>query len=67
MFNQALYDFKIEKKLKSEQVLNKSKSIRSAMQLFEVDEINAFLKEAGFKKKEIFFRWFNFVGIIVIK
>ena len=67
MFNQALYDFKIEKKLKSEQVLNKSKSIRSAMQLFEVDEINAFLKEAGFKKKEIFFRWFNFVGIITIK
>lgn len=67
MFNQVYFDFKIDNKLKHEQVLNKSKSIRSAMQLFEIEEINSFLKESGFKKSEIFFRWFNFVGIIAIK
>ena len=67
MFNQVYFDFKTDNKLKHEQVLNKSKSIRSAMQLFEIDEINNFLKKAGFKKSEKFFRWFNFVGIIAIK
>ena len=67
MINQVYYDFKIENKLNHEQVLNKSKSIRSSMQLFDLSEIDEFLKKSGFKKKEVFFRWYNFIGIIVIK
>ena len=67
IFNQTYFDFKIENRLTHTQVLNKSKSIRGSMQLFEVNEIEQFLKKVGFKKIEIFFKWFNFIGIIAIK
>ena len=67
IFNQTYFDFKIDNKLTHAQVLNKSKSIRGSMQLFEFKEIENFLKKVGFKKVEIFFKWFNFVGIIAIK
>ncbi len=67
IFNQIYFDFKIENKLNHAQVLNKSKSIRSSMQLFELSEIENFLYKSGFKKIEVFFRWYNFVGIIAIK
>jgi ubiquinone/menaquinone biosynthesis C-methylase UbiE len=67
MFNQVYFDFKIDSKLKHKQILNKSKSIRSAMQLFQIKEITSFLKKTGFEKNEVFFRWFNFVGIIAVK
>jgi len=67
IFNQTYFDFKIENKLTHAQVLNKSKSIRGSMQIFEFIEIEKFLKNVGFKKIEIFFKWFNFIGIIAIK
>jgi len=67
IFNQIYFDFKIENKLNAAQVLNKSKSIRGSMELFELSEIDKFLSKSGFKKKEVFFRWYNFVGIIAIK
>ena len=67
MFNQVYFDFKIDNKLKHVQILNKSKSIRSAMQLFQIKEIISFLKKTGFEKNEVFFKWFNFVGIIAVK
>ena len=67
IFNQIYFDFKLDNKLKHEQILNKSKSLRSSMQIFEIKQIEGFLNEAGFKKYEIFFRWYNFVGFIVIK
>jgi len=67
MFNQIYFDFKLDNKLKHDQILNKAKSIRSSMQIFEIKQIESFLNDAGFKKYEIFFRWYNFVGFIVIK
>ncbi len=67
IFNQIYFDFKIENKLNAAQVLNKSKSIRGSMELFELSDIDKFLSKSGFKKREVFFRWYNFVGIIAIK
>ncbi len=67
IFNQIYFDFKIDKKLKHEQILNKAKSIRSSMQIFQINQIEGFLKEAGFKNYELFFRWYNFVGFLAIK
>ena len=67
MFNQVYIDFKLDKKLNHLQIFNKAKSLRSSMQIFELSEINDFLKDSGFKKTEVFFRWYNFVGVIAIK
>ena len=67
MFNQIYFDFKIEKKLTSTQILNKSKSLRGSLKTFEEKELISFCKESGFNKIDNFFRWYNFVGIIAIK
>ena len=53
--------------INSAQILNKSKLLRSSMNLLNLTEINSELTKIGFKKKDIFFKWFNFIGIIAIK
>ena len=67
MFNQVYFDFKIDEGLTAKQILNKSKSLRSSMHLHRKNEIFSLLKENKFKSYDIFFKWFNFVGIIAIK
>ena len=67
IFNQVYFDFKLQKKLNPEQILNKSKLLRSSMNLLSANEINSQLNEIGFKKNDVFFKWFNFIGIIAIK
>ena len=67
IFNQVYFDFKIEKKLSSNQILNKSKSLRSSMHLFNQDEIYDQFRDSKFNQIEVFFRWFNFIGFIAIK
>jgi tRNA (cmo5U34)-methyltransferase len=67
IFNQVYFDFKIKKKLSSNQILSKSRSLRSSMHLFNQDEINDLFHKSKFNKTEVFFRWFNFIGFIAIK
>ena len=67
MFNQVYFDFKLDNKLTKAQILNKAKSLRGTMNIFQEEEVKSFCKKAGFKKIDTFFRWFNFVGIIAIK
>ena len=67
MFNQIYFDFKIDNKLTKAQILNKAKSLRGSMSVFQEEEIKSFCINSGFKKIDTFFRWFNFVGIIAIK
>ena len=67
IFTQILFDSKIENKLTTAQILNKAKSLRGSMNLYQQPEIIKFCQEAGFKKNDVFFKWFNFVAIISIK
>ena len=67
IFNQIYFDSKIENKLTTTQILNKSKSLRGSMNLYQQSELIKFCKNAGFKKIDVFFKWFNFVGFIAIK
>ena len=67
IFNQIYFDSKIENKLTTGQILNKAKSLRGSMHLYQQTELIKFFKAAGFKKIDVFFKWFNFVGLIAIK
>ena len=67
MFNQVYFDFKIDKGLTAKQILNKSKSLRSSMYLFDEKKSKSLLESAGFKNYEIFFKCFNFIGYIAIR
>ena len=67
IFTQILFDSKIENKLTTTQILNKAKSLRGSMNLYQQPEIIKFCQDVGFKKNDVFFKWFNFVAIISIK
>ena len=67
IFNQIHFDSKLKNKLTTTQILNKAKSLRGSMNVYQQPEIIKFCQEAGFKKNDIFFKWFNFVGVISIK
>ena len=67
ILTQIYFDQKIKNKLTKNQVLNKAKSLRGTMSMYQQKEILDFCKKAGFKKIDIFFKWLNFVGIILVK
>ena len=67
IFVGCYYDFKKDNGFNEEEILNKSKSLRSVIQPLEEKENTDMLKSVGFEQVEIFFKWFNFIGIIAIK
>tara|TARA_B100000989_G_scaffold291044_1_gene265035 strand:- start:25819 stop:26550 length:732 start_codon:yes stop_codon:yes gene_type:complete len=66
IFNQIYHDFKLNFFSKT-QIWNKAKSLRSSMKLNTNSQNIELFKKSGFKRYEVFFRWFNFCGYIVFK
>ena len=66
MLNFLHYEHKREK-FSDTEILDKEKSLRSIMKLKTLDENLLLLKAIGFSKVEIFWRRYNFVGMIAIK
>ena len=66
IYNDIYYDFKRENLTDSE-ILDKNMSIRGISKPLTIEENIINLKEAGFKKIDIFQKNLNFVGIIAIK
>lgn len=67
MFTEIYYDFKIDNKLSRSHIINKAKSLRGVMKPLTEEENIKMLKKIGFKKVEVFFKWFHFTGILAIK
>ncbi len=67
IFDQMYSDFKLKKKLTAKAIINKQISLRSSMTLNKAEENIKDLKKVGFKKVDIFYKWFNFIGTICIK
>lgn len=67
ILNQLYFDFKLSKNLTEREILQKAKSLRSSMYLWNEKDTLKYLKLAGFKKVEIFFKCFNFLGYIAVK
>jgi len=67
ILNQLYFDFKLRKNLSEKEILKKSKSLRSSMYLFNEKITKNLLKKTGFTNHEVFFKCFNFIGIIAIK
>lgn len=66
MYNQLYFDFK-KKKIKSNEIIQKAKSLRSVHSLKSQRETELMLKKSGFRKIENFFKFINFSGFIAIK
>lgn len=67
ILNQLYFDFKLKKNLSEREILEKAKSLRSSMHIYDEKTLFKSLREAGFKETEVFFKCFNFIGYISIK
>ena len=66
IYNDMYYDFK-RKTLSDEDILDKNVSLRGIMKPITMKENMDNLKQAGFKKIDVFMKYNNFVGILAIK
>lgn len=67
IFSQLHWQRKEAMGLSVEEIYSKAKSLRGVMVPLTLESNIAMLREAGFTKVGLFFKWFNFAGIVAIK
>jgi tRNA (cmo5U34)-methyltransferase len=60
-------DLKLRNKLTLENIKAKSDSLRGILQSYSQEKIIGMLEKAGFQDIDIFFKWYNFLGIVAVK
>ncbi len=61
------WDFKERQGLTDSMIRQKSKSLRGVLNPLTLDQNLELLDQAGFSDVEIFFKWYNFVGLVAVK
>ncbi|MGV7222512.1 MAG: carboxy-S-adenosyl-L-methionine synthase CmoA [Nitrospinales bacterium] len=67
LFVQSHHDFKHKKGYSKLEIAKKKEALDNVLIPLKLSENINLLKEAGFDKTEVFFKWLNFAGIISIK
>lgn len=67
MYNDLYYDFKRKQGLTDKEIIDKNVSLRGVMKPMTMEENLELLKEVGFKKVDVFFKYNNFMGAVAIK
>ncbi|HEY7714726.1 MAG TPA: methyltransferase domain-containing protein [Candidatus Binatia bacterium] len=58
------WDFKRRQGLTPEQIVEKANSIRGVLKPLTVEENRELLRQTGFSRVEIFFKWYNWAGFL---
>ncbi|WP_454859367.1 carboxy-S-adenosyl-L-methionine synthase CmoA [Rhizobium binxianense] len=67
LFIQHYYDFKRRNGYSEIEIAKKREALENVLIPYRLEENVQLLKETGFRSVEIFFRWYNFCGIIAVK
>jgi tRNA (cmo5U34)-methyltransferase len=67
LFIQHYYDFKRQNGYSDMEIANKREALENVLIPYRMDENLDLLQQVGFKKVEVFFRWYNFCAIIAVK
>ncbi len=67
LFIQHYYDFKRRNGYSEVEISKKREALENVLIPYRLEENIQLLKETGFRHTEIFFRWYNFCGIIAVK
>ena len=67
LFIDHYYDFKRRNGYSSIEISKKREALENVLIPYRLEENIQLLREAGFKSTEVFFRWYNFCGIVAIK
>jgi len=66
-FIDLYYGFKERNKYSSEEIQRKRESLENVLVPYRIDENIELFRRNGFEIVEIFFQWYNFVGILCLK
>ncbi|WP_349433437.1 carboxy-S-adenosyl-L-methionine synthase CmoA [Pararhizobium sp. A13] len=67
LFIQHYYDFKRRNGYSEIEISKKREALENVLIPYRLEENIQLLRETGFKHVEVFFRWYNFCGIIAVK
>ncbi|KQV24413.1 tRNA (cmo5U34)-methyltransferase [Rhizobium sp. Root1203] len=67
LFIEHYYDFKRRNGYSEIEISKKREALENVLIPYRLDENVQLLKETGFRSVEVFFRWYNFCGIIAVK
>jgi tRNA (cmo5U34)-methyltransferase len=67
LFIEHYYDFKRRNGYSEIEISKKREALENVLIPYRLDENVQLLKETGFRSVEVFFRWYNFCGIVAIK
>ena len=67
LFIDYYYDMKRRNGYSETEIAQKREALENVLIPYRLDENVELLSEAGFKTVEVFFRWYNFCGIIAVK
>lgn len=67
LFIDRYYDFKRRNGYSETEITKKREALENVLIPYRLEENIELLKWAGFRQVEVFFRWYNFCGIIAVK
>jgi tRNA (cmo5U34)-methyltransferase len=67
LFINHYYDYKRRSGYSETEITQKREALENVLIPYRIEENVALLKDSGFRSVEIFFRWYNFCGIVAIK
>ena len=67
LFIEHYYDYKRRNGYSEIEIARKREALENVLIPYRLEENFQLLKEVGFRSVEVFFRWYNFCGIIAIK
>lgn len=71
MFNRLFidyyYDFKRRNDYSDMEIAQKREALENVLIPYKLDENRELLKEVGFRYVDVFFKWYNFTGVVAVK
>jgi tRNA (cmo5U34)-methyltransferase len=71
MFNRLFidyyYDFKRRNDYSDMEIAQKREALENVLIPYKLDENRELLKQVGFRYVDVFFKWYNFSGIVAVK
>ncbi|HEY0275311.1 MAG TPA: hypothetical protein VGC31_04490, partial [Paenirhodobacter sp.] len=67
LFIEHYYDFKRSNGYSDTEIFRKREALENVLIPYRLDENIQLIRNAGFRHAEVFFRWYNFCGIVAVR
>jgi len=67
LYIQHYYEFKQRNGYSELEIARKREALENVLIPYRADENDAMLRSVGFRAVDVFFKWYNFVGLVAFK